>query len=143
MVLKSIVENDMFEAIKRIVEAKLKVSQGIIKHRKKYRNTYDPENLTYDYIEKSEKDQSFYFSENQNLALLGANYVKTAKSADTPTKLAIKDVDIVIEMVSQNKKANDIISIISRIQDKDECDSLFILFALKRKFMLINYLFTK
>jgi hypothetical protein len=120
LVLKSIVENDMFEAVKRIVEAKLMVSQGIIKQRKKYRNTYDPENLTYDYIEKSEKDQDKDFSENQNLALLGANYLMIERSADTPTKLPIKDVDIVIEMVTQNKKANDIISIISRIQDKGE-----------------------
>ena len=143
IILKSIVENNMFEAIGRILEAKVLVSQGIIKQRKKYRNTYDPNNLEFDYIEKQDPNKTFYFSENQNLALLNANYVKSNFNDDTPTKLKIKEIDIVREMVVQNKKANEIIGIISRATDKDSRDSFFICFALHRKFMLINYLCTK
>jgi len=137
----------MFEAIGRILDSKLKVSQGIVKQRKKYRNTYDPENLDYEYIEKQDKadnrDTTFYLSENQNLQLLNANYVKNNTTNDTPTKLHIKELDVIIEMVLQNKKTDDIIGIISRVTSKNAFDSLFILFALNRKYMLINYLFTQ
>lgn len=126
IILKSIVENNMFEAIGRILETKLFVSQGIIKQRKKYRNTYDPENLEFDFIQKTDPNQTYYFSENQNLALLNANYVKNNFNDDTPTKLKIKEVDIVREMVIQNKKATEIIGIISRATDKDSRDSFFI-----------------
>lgn len=133
----------MFEAIARILDVKVNVSVGIVRARKKYRNTYDPENLDYEYIEKDDGNKSFYYSENRNIALLGANYVKSEFDADNPSKLKIKEIDVIREMVLQNKKADHIIGIISRIQDKNEIDSVFILFALKRKFILINYIMNK
>lgn len=144
IILKSVIENDMYDTVKKILDSELKVSRGIAKRRKRYKNTYDPEHTGIEDLEdKEDPDSSFFYSENRNLALLGANYLKEHVSDDSPTKLPIKELDVINEMINQNKKASDIISIISRITDKEACDNLFILFVLKRKFMLINYLFTK
>ena len=144
VILKSIVENNMYDTMKQILDAKLNVSRGIVKNRKKYRNTYDPEKIEMEYLEDPGSNAgSFYFSDNTNLALLGANYIKTDISDDAPTKYFIKEFDFIDEMIEQNKKAPDIIGMLTRIETKEDFDTLFILFVIKRKFMLINYLFTK
>lgn len=132
--------------MKKILDAKLKVSRGIVKNRKSYRNTYNPEHIEFEYLDHDEAsggDGSFYFSDNSNLALLGANYIKKDISDDSPTQYHIKELDFIDEMINQNKKAQEIIGMITRVQTKNDFDNLFIMFVLKRKFLLINYLFTK
>ena len=93
--------------------------------------------------ENDDTEGSFYTSENSNLVLIGANFLKKDISDDSPSKLRIKEIDIIYEMINQNKKGSDIISMIIRVNEQDDFDSLFIMFVLQRKFMLINYLFSK
>lgn len=110
----------MYDTLKKILDNKIIISRGVAKRRRQYKNTYNPESINIEYFEENQDmDQSFYFSENQNLQLLGANFLKANGSEDSPTKLNCKELDVVIEMILQNKKAADIISMITRIQDKD------------------------
>ena len=102
IILKSIVENNMFEAINKILDGELKISKGIARIRKRFRNTYNSEEVEVEYIEEKEEG-SFYFSDNRNLALLGANYIKGDISGDAPTQLPIREIDIINEMITQNK----------------------------------------
>ena len=101
IILKSIVENNMFDAINKILDGKLNISKGIARIRKRYRNTYNPEEVEEEYLQ--EKEESFYFSDNRNLALLGANYIKGDISNDAPTQLSIREIDVISEMITQNK----------------------------------------
>jgi len=49
----------MFDTIKKILDAKLKVSRGIVKRRKRYRNTYNPEEVKIEYLDEEDADGSF------------------------------------------------------------------------------------
>jgi len=125
LILQSIVSNNMYESMNKIVENKLKISRGLAHRRRKVKNMYHIEDP---YVEFDDKK------------VLGLEF----KPHDNdPTDLEVCENDIIEEMINQNKTSTDVISMIARTKSKEACDRLFILFMLKRKYMLINYLFTK
>lgn len=140
VILKSLVESNLFATLEKILTETVTASRGIVKRRKRYRNVYNPEKVIYDYIDNNE---GMYIDENDNLAMLNANYLKNEDQEDIPSDFSIIELDVIDEMINQGKESSDIINFIERVKDRDRLDSLFIVFVLKRKFRLINYLFTK
>jgi hypothetical protein len=125
LILRSIVDNNMFDAMETIINNKLKISRGLAFRRRKLKNIYNIEDPYAEFDDKEEGTMLFF------------------KTDDHPTNLQISEIDIIEEMINQNKTNTEVISMIARITEKEKVDSLFNLFVLKRKYMLINYLFTK